>query len=252
MHRTPSLALFAMLALTGAVLSGCTASAQPGAFALYVKDAPSDEVTHLDVTFGQVAIHKVSPREHDEDDDHDGERDDDADEGENSSSNGTGHVTVSVHEENESERLEESGWVILSNKTTTVDLKALSGNASAFLAGADVPAGSYNQIRLSITNATATLPNGTTAPVIVPSGALRLQAHFTVSNGNETAVTLDFDLDHALIKTGDGKFILKPVLHMDGEEHPHLGHSEWRHRAKMRDEWSERRDHDGHGDDRDD
>lgn len=238
-------AAITLLALTAAVLAGCTAQAEPSGASIYVKDAPSDELTHLDITFGQVAIHKVSTRDQDEDDDED---DDGENEGEG---NGTGHVTVSVQEENETERLEEAGWIVLSERETTVDLLALSGNASAFLGGADVPEGRYNQIRLTIVNATGTLTNGTVVPITVPSGVLRVKAHFTVEAGNETAITLDFDVDHSLIKTGEGRYILKPVIHMDGEHHPHRGHKDWDRREKIRDEWSERRDHDGHGDDQD-
>lgn len=253
MHPRTMPALLATLALSAALLAGCTAQAEASSAAIYVKDSPSDEVTHLDVTFGQVAVHKAPAHRGDgEDDGHDDVdehgRDGGGHDG-NASSNGTGHVAVSVTVEDEREHAEKAGWVILSNQTATVDLKALSGNDSAFLAGADVPAGRYDQVRLTILSAKATLANGTVVNVTVPSGVLRLQAHFTVSAGNETALTLDFDLDYALHKTGDGRYVLSPVLRMDGEHRPHPHRHDWERREQARDQWSERRDHDGHGDD---
>ena len=119
----------------------------------------------------------------------------------------------------------------------TVDLKAFSGNASSFLGDAAIPVGDYNGIRITVTSATATLAsNGTTVPVKVPSGALRIKGHFSVVAGKETDLTLDFNLARSVVQKGNGEYVLKPVLRLAASERGEAGEQERREREARRDD----------------
>lgn len=260
--RTTLAALTATL-LACALLAGCTAQAQTGTAAIFVKDAASDDFTNLHVTFGEVAIHRESDDDddHDDDDDRDDDDEDEAEDDEaeddedrtatsSSSSSGSaagnGSVSISIREDDDSD--DDGGWLVLSGDTSTVDLMAFTGSAAAFLAGADVPPGSYDKIKLDVLSARGTLHNGSKVPVEVPSGKLHIKAEFDVASGEETALTLDFDLEHSLVKTGDGRYLLKPVIHMQGEHHDRPDHDERERRERERDDHDDEDD----GDDDDD
>ncbi len=265
-HSRTTLAALTAAVLACALLAGCTAQAQTGAAAIFVKDAASDDFTSLHVTFGEVAIHRDGDRhdddgdegedEHDDDQgEHEGDEDDHDEDGDDShhtsssassgSASVNGSVSISIHEDNDTE--DNDGWLVLSSKTTTVDLMAFTGNASAFLGGADVPPGSYDKVRLDVISARGTLLNGSEVPVEVPSGKLRIHADFDVASGQETALTLDFDLEHSIVKTGDGRYLLKPVIHMQGEYHGRPDHDERERRERERDDHDDEHEDDDGG-----
>ena len=116
----------------------------------------------------------------------------------------------------------------------TCDLKKLE-RAADVLSIAKLGQGHYTQIRLIVTQATIYL-NGTPssdptacvagmlppAPpqggqllspeLTVPSGEIKLNREFDVGAGGATKITLDFDGDKSIIKTGNDKYMMKPVI----------------------------------------
>jgi hypothetical protein len=97
--------------------------------------------------------------------------------------------------------------------------------------GADF--GHYTQIRLNVSSATI-FKNARTrhcfraatalelAPnsdpdlqfhdVIVPSGEIKLNREFDLAAGGTTVIELDFDGDKSITQTGNGKYMMKPVI----------------------------------------
>ncbi|MGC9116733.1 MAG: DUF4382 domain-containing protein, partial [Conexivisphaera sp.] len=68
---------------------------------------------------------------------------------------------------------EEHGWVANASATGSVNLLALQ-NLSLVIANVEVPANStVNEVRLYVSNATI-MVNGTTYPVMLPSGVLKI------------------------------------------------------------------------------
>ncbi len=240
------LAVAATLAL--GAFAGCVSAEAKGVTALYVTDAPADDLSHLYVTFDKVQVHQMANKtnENDKDDDDDGPGHANVTSG---TSPGTGRVSVAV-EVDEDDGSDDGQWITVSSGNVTVDLKALNGSngASAFLGDAEVPVGRYNQIRLTVVEATAVWTNGTQQDVKVPGHAIRIKGHFTVEQDKETRLTLDFDLSKSLVKTGNGKLILKPVIRMDSERREKMRDDERRERMREREERSMRerkeRDHD--------
>jgi len=141
---------------------------------------------------------------------------------------------VSIH------RSESNGWETLPlvSSPRVCDLKRLQGSTTDILGVAEMPAGHYTQIRLSVTLATiyfdteasggvdpctALAPDSTpdqVFPVEIPSGVIKLNRQFTLEAGSNMMIVLDFDGDKSIHKTGGGngngnskaKYIMKPVI----------------------------------------
>jgi len=107
----------------------------------------------------------------------------------------------------------------------TCDLKKLVGAQDVLGTGPLAP-GHYTQIRLVVSGAviyfdnassgtpcaaTMAAPAGRNAPVDVPSGDLRLNREFDLTTA-QTTITLDFDGDRSIKQTGDGKYMMNPVV----------------------------------------
>ena len=111
----------------------------------------------------------------------------------------------------------EDGWVVRDVNSTTVDLTELQGENATQLKRADVPNGTYTQVRIHITEVDGTLKNGEQVNVKLPSNKLKLNSEFTIGNGEE----VDFVYDATVFEAGNsGKYILKPVASESGTDVP--------------------------------
>ena len=113
------------------------------------------------------------------------------------------------------------GWVTFDVPTQTIDLLTLQNGVTMELGNAKVPAGSYDMLRLVVSNATVTV-NGQTSPLSVPSGAERgvqVKYGFTVTSGDKTVLLLDFDANASVHQEGNGGYTMVPVLSVKGQSH---------------------------------
>lgn len=133
-------------------------------------------------------------------------------------------------------------WYIIfsSNTPKTFDLVKLR-NVSAVLSGANLPAGTYDEITLEISNASAVV-NNQSEPVFLPSGDIRIFGKFVMGSTANTSssntstssamngsasntidwVNLDFNLSMSVHITGDGKVVLLPVIDLNGHVNAQL------------------------------
>jgi hypothetical protein len=108
----------------------------------------------------------------------------------------------------------------------TCDLKKLQ-TAQDVLGTGPLATGHYTQVRLVVSSAavyfdnaatgdacapTIAAPAGRTASVTVPSGEVKLNREFDVSSGTTTTMLLDFDGDKSVRETGNGQFMMSPVI----------------------------------------
>lgn len=124
-------------------------------------------------------------------------------------------------------------WYVVfsSNTPKSFDLVQLR-NVSGVLSGANLSAGTYDEIRLEVSNATAVVNNQTEA-VFLPSGDLKIFGKFNIGSASNTVtnssnssnssntvnwVNLDFNLSRSIHVTGNGKVILLPVINLNGRE----------------------------------
>ena len=108
----------------------------------------------------------------------------------------------------------------------TCDLKKLQ-TSEDILASAALPAGHYTQVRLVVQNATLffdnassgaacassiTTPAGANATIDIPSGEVRLTREFDTPTSGAKTMLLDFDGDGSIHATGNGRFMMTPVI----------------------------------------
>jgi hypothetical protein len=108
----------------------------------------------------------------------------------------------------------------------TCDLKKLQ-TAQDVLGTGPLATGHYTQVRLVVSSAaiyfdnaatgdacapTIAAPAGRTASVTIPSGEVKLNRDFDVSSGTTTTMLLDFDGDRSVRETGNGQFMMSPVI----------------------------------------
>ena len=127
---------------------------------------------------------------------------------------------------------DEGEWIILrdwSNENESelpvFDLMKLQ-DVSELLVDGSFDAGKYTQLRLFVTKASVLIETkskesklievGTNGePVEIPSGdqtGIKLIHPFEIIEGGETELTIDFDAEKSIIKTGNGNYKLKPTI----------------------------------------
>ncbi|MCL4233947.1 MAG: DUF4382 domain-containing protein [Deltaproteobacteria bacterium] len=111
------------------------------------------------------------------------------------------------------------GWTDLAVTPARYNLLELMNNAGVTLAEQDLPEGDYGEIRLVIEcegdEAPEIVIEGESYPLTVPSGCtsgFKLKGEFTVAAGAETVLIMDFDMSKSVHQTGNGKYMLKPVV----------------------------------------
>lgn len=147
------------------------------------------------------------------------------------------NVTVSRVRIHQSESANENGagWTdITLNPPRTINLLDLNDPtqpnfALEHLGEASLPAGHYTQLRLVLednngnnANANWIILEGNDPddpqnriPLETPSAirsGLKLVNQFTVNSGERVDLLLDFDACHSIVRTGNGRYILKPVI----------------------------------------
>ena len=115
----------------------------------------------------------------------------------------------------------DAGWVEVLDRSLPVaqrsfDLLEVANGNFEVLGLTTLAAGTYQQVRIVIEDATITI-NNVPLPLSISSGAqtgLKLNHTFTVVDGQPTILTLDFDAEQSVKeqRNGSGNFSLKPVI----------------------------------------
>jgi hypothetical protein len=124
-------------------------------------------------------------------------------------------------------------WMTLSGQNVTCDLAQLE-HVEEVLAGGSLPAGHYTQLRLVAATAaiyfdkpwvssspcvvgTVVAPDGDMDWVTVPPDPIILNRQFVLDQGTKMTITLDFDGAKSIHKTGNGTYMMKPVISVVSE-----------------------------------
>lgn len=140
------------------------------------------------------------------------------------------NVTVSKVRIHQSDTADDNspGWTDITlnppKKINLLDLNDPTQPNFALLTLGETPlaAGHYTQLRLVLDRntgqslANSVVPTGgTEVPLDTPSAlqtGIKLIHQFTVNSGQRVDLLLDFDACHSIVKTGSGKYTLKPVI----------------------------------------
>ncbi|MFC7070111.1 DUF4382 domain-containing protein [Halobaculum lipolyticum] len=121
------------------------------------------------------------------------------------------HLNVTVTEVGL--RKANGSWVEHDVDDRTVDLTTLPGANATKLGTFGVENGTYTKVFVHVDGIDATLENGESTTVKLPSNKLQLNTEFTVGDGEE----VDFVYDMSVFEAGNsGKYILKPVVSQSG------------------------------------
>jgi hypothetical protein len=108
-----------------------------------------------------------------------------------------------------------AGWVTLKSNAGIYNLLDLTNGIDTVIASADLPAGKISQLRLILGPNNSIKDNGQLYPLETPSSqqsGLKLNIHAELIDGVTYTLLLDFDAARSVIKTGNGKYQLKPVI----------------------------------------
>ena len=101
-------------------------------------------------------------------------------------------------------------WITVVNETQTFDLIQLQ-NATEVLGEVNLSAGWYTQIRLYVDNALVTI-DGEQYDLKIPSKNVKLITPFMVQDNETLTLTLDFDVQKSVHKSGSNKYIMRPTI----------------------------------------
>lgn len=101
-------------------------------------------------------------------------------------------------------------WYTIVDEEQIFDLIELQ-DVKTFLGSQNLTAGIYTQIRLDVDEALVTI-NGTQYDLEIPSKTVKLVNNFRISENETTTLTLDFDIQESVHKTGNDKYIMRPTI----------------------------------------
>jgi hypothetical protein len=97
-----------------------------------------------------------------------------------------------------------------------IDILRLRLGKDTILADQDIPAGTIQQVRLILNDSgNRVIIGGTSYDLTTPSGqtsGVKLNVHDNLTAGIAYTMLLDFDAAQSIVLTGNGKYILKPVI----------------------------------------
>ncbi|VVB62170.1 Uncharacterised protein [uncultured archaeon] len=103
-----------------------------------------------------------------------------------------------------------AGWEMVVNDSQTFDLISLI-NVKEFFGSANLSAGMYTQIQLTIESCVITV-NETEYNCTVPSGKIKLIKPFVLMPDQTITLTMDFDVQKSITEKGNNKYTFNPVI----------------------------------------
>ncbi len=174
-----------LVLITTFLFTACNTNSGPGTGTMQVSltDAPAN-YEQVNIEIRQVLVNK----------DEDAEEPEDGEEGENE---------------------EENGWYSIMDDSITVNLLDYQNGTVLDLGEVELEAGQYNQVRLMLGDNNTVVIDGETYDLTTPSAqqsGYKLLVNATVEEDQVYELVIDFDASQSIVKTGNGNYILKPVL----------------------------------------
>lgn len=148
-----------------------------GAVEVRVTDAPPGNVTSINVTIDEIAIHRAG------------------------AGNESGWEMIPI--------------VVNGNVTPSVafDLWEVAGNETVLGYAPSIPVGNYTQLRIHVVSINVTI-DGQLRGATVPSEWIKIVRPFEVVSGNTTTLVIDFDAAQSIVVTGAGEVKFQPVIRL--------------------------------------
>jgi len=118
------------------------------------------------------------------------------------------------HHDDEDEE-DDGTWTIVDIEPQVYDILQLQNGAEALLAETEIEAGELKEIRLILGDNNKVVVDGDTLGLKVPSGSssgLKIKVRSEIEAGEFYDVVIDFVASKSIVSTGNGKYLLKPVI----------------------------------------
>lgn len=112
-------------------------------------------------------------------------------------------------------KIENEATVNLSVNAGVYNLLDFTNGVDTLIASSDVPTGMLSQVRLILGPNNSVMVDSVVYPLSTPSAmqsGLKLNVHSTLVEGVVYNLLLDFDANQSIVLTGNGDYILKPVI----------------------------------------
>ncbi len=106
------------------------------------------------------------------------------------------------------------GWITVPTTAGIYNLLDFQNGIDTVLAAGPVPTGVLNEIRFVLGSNNTIMIDSTVYPITIPSGSesgLKVKLHNAIS-GPLDSLTIDFDAGASIHQTGQGNYIMRPVL----------------------------------------
>jgi hypothetical protein len=110
----------------------------------------------------------------------------------------------------------DSGWVVVTNQNTSIEMLTFKNAEYAPLTDAPVPAGSYDSMRLLTGAGCSVVVDGVPHPLDVPGNTCTLNGSFDLPQVGPMILQLDFNAGTAVHQTGNGHWKLKATFNILG------------------------------------
>jgi hypothetical protein len=110
---------------------------------------------------------------------------------------------------------EQPQWQTIRSQPMRLDLLKLNNGADTLLASIQIETGTYNQLRFLLGENNEVIVDGQSYNLSVPSGGesgYKVNLNATVSEDAPVTKVVDFDVARSVAVTGNGQYLLNPVL----------------------------------------
>jgi len=104
-----------------------------------------------------------------------------------------------------------SRWITVIEEPSSFNLMEVIG-VTELIGSANITAGKFTQIRMNVTEVTGETTDDVSYTAEVPGDKLKIVRPFNIEAGTTTVLTLDFDGEKSLIRTGNDRYLFKPVV----------------------------------------
>ncbi len=119
---------------------------------------------------------------------------------------------VSVHITDEDSL---GSWHAVSTDSVIIHLLDLTNGVSALIGDADLPAGTYDQLRLLLGGGNLVIVDVVEDELTVPAGhqsGLKIHHTFDITDGETYDATIDIDVARSVHRTGNDRYMMRPVI----------------------------------------
>jgi hypothetical protein len=110
----------------------------------------------------------------------------------------------------------EDSWVELKSNPGVYDLLSLRNDVTVIIADDEkLPTGKISQIRLVLGDNNFVISGGLKHMMTIPSSGtsgLKINVHETIKRNDDIIIVLDFDAEQSVNITGNGDYIMNPVI----------------------------------------